>query len=59
MEKSKFLGGEGGGVHEKPICRGDCLKRDGWTWTVRRFKGGGTWQERGGGIFEGGLGGEG
>ena len=28
----------GGGDHEKPIQRGDCLKR--WAWTVCRFKGG-------------------
>ena len=54
--KIQVLGGQGGGVHEKPIYRGDCLKRDGWAWTVRIFKGG-TWQEGGGGIFEGGLGG--
>ena len=33
------------GVHDKPIYRGDCLKRR--AWTVRRFKGG-AWQERGG-----------
>ena len=31
---------------------GDCLKRG--AWTVCKFKGGGTWQERGGGIFKGG-----
>ena len=40
----------GRGVHEKPIYRGDCLKREG-AWTVCRFKGGGAWQERGGGCF--------
>ena len=26
-EKSDFEGGRGGGVHKKPIYRGDCLKR--------------------------------
>ena len=36
-------GGEG---HEKPIYRGDCLKRG--PWTVCRFKGGEAWQEGGG-----------
>ena len=32
-----------GWVHEKPMCRRDCLKRGAWTeaWTVCRFKGGG------------------
>ena len=39
------------GAHEKPIYRGDCLKGG----TVCRFRGGGAWQERGGGVFEGGL----
>ena len=58
MEKSKFLGGGGGGVHEKPICRGDCLKRDGWTWTVRRFKGGGLGKKEGV-VFLRGVWGEG
>ena len=33
----------GGGVHEKPIYKGDCLKRG--AWIVCRFKGG-AWQER-------------
>ena len=44
--------GGGGGGHEKPIYRGDCLKRG--PWTICRFKGG-PWQERGagGGVFEG------
>ena len=32
---------------------GDCLKRE-EAWTVYRFKGG-AWQERGGGVFDGGL----
>ena len=33
---------------------GGCLKRSG-AWTVCRFKGGGgAWQERRGGVFEGG-----
>ena len=42
-----------GAGHEKPIQRGDCLKRG--AWTVCKFKGGRTWQERGGGVvfFEG------
>ena len=49
--KIRFLGG--GGIHEKPISMGDCLKRG--TWTVCRFKGGGgAWQERGANVFEGG-----
>ena len=39
-----------GGGHKRPIYRWDCLKRE--AWTVCRFKGG--WQERGGGVFEGG-----
>ena len=39
------------GVLEKPIHRGDCLKRG--AWIVCTFKGV-VWQERGGGIFEGG-----
>ena len=34
------------GVHEKPIKRG--------AWTVCQFKGGEAWQERGGGVLEGG-----
>ena len=46
-EKSDFYGG---GVHEKPIYRGDCLNRG--AWTVCRFNGW-TWQEREGGVFEG------
>ena len=37
--KIQFLGGEG---HEKPIERGDCLKRGCW-----RMEGGGAWQEEG------------
>ena len=32
-----------GGVYEKPIYKGDCLKRG--AWIVCRFKGG-AWQER-------------
>ena len=41
----------GGGVHEKPIKRGDCLKKWG-AWTVCKFKGGLGKKEGGG--FEGG-----
>ena len=39
--------GEG---HEKPIYRGDCLKRG--PWTVCRFKGGRLGKKEGGGVFE-------
>ena len=39
-----FRGGGGMGVHEKPICRRDCLKRRGFAWFADL--GGGTWQER-------------
>ena len=35
--KIQFLGG-GGGVHEKSLYRGNCLKRQG-LWTVCRFLG--------------------
>ena len=41
--KIRFLGG--GGIHEKPISMGDCLKRG--TWTVCRFKGGGLGKKEG------------
>ena len=38
--------GTRGGVHEKTMYRGDCLK-GGRAWTVCRFNGGwGTWQEK-------------
>ena len=47
-------GGGGGRLQKKQYIVGDCLKREG-TWTVCRFKGG-TSQERGGGVFEGGRG---
>ena len=49
-EKSFFLMG-GGGIHKKPICRGNCLKRG--AWAVCRFKGGLGKKEEGG-FFEGG-----
>ena len=64
-EKSEFYGwggvGGGRGVHEKPIYRGDCLKRG--AWTVFRFKkrldkkecGWGGGGEGGGGGGGGGL----
>ena len=39
-------------VHEKSIYRGDCLKREGLGQFVDLR--GGAWQERGGGVFEGG-----
>ena len=41
----------GGGVHEKPICWGDCLKRRG----LAQFAdlGGRLGKKRGGGVFEG------
>ena len=38
------------GVHEKPIYRGDCLKREG-AWTVCRFKGGGGLARKKGRVF--------
>ena len=42
------------GIHEKPIYRGDCLKRDGGAWTVCRFKGVlGKKEREGGGFVEG------
>ena len=44
-EKPNFLGK---GIHEKPLCRGDCLKIG--LWTVCRFKEG---LVRKGGVFEG------
>ena len=47
-----FLGGGGEPIHEKPIQRGDCLKRG--TWTVCQFKGG-LGKKEGGGVFEGGT----
>ena len=41
------------GFHEKTKYSGDCLKKGGGgAWTVCRFMGG-TWQERGSGVFEG------
>ena len=40
------------GGHEKPICRGDCLKRGGGLGQFVDSRG--AWQERGGGVFEGG-----
>ena len=46
------------GVHEEPIMREQLPKKGGGeAWTVCRFKGrrGRAWQERGGGVFEGGL----
>ena len=45
-QKTQVLGG---GVHEKPIYRGGCLKRG--AWTVCRFKGGGLGKYKGGGVF--------
>ena len=42
-----------GQFHEKPIYRGDCLKRGGGVWTVCRFKGG-LGKKEGGGVFKGG-----
>ena len=41
------------GVQEKPIKKGDCLKRGHGQFGNLR---GGAWQERGGGVFEGGGG---
>ena len=42
---------EGGGVHEKPIQRGELPKRGGLGQFVDLR---GAWQERGGGVLEGG-----
>ena len=52
-QKTQVLGG---GIHEKPIYRGSCLKRGG-AWTVCKFKGGGGGlaRIRGGGCFQGGM----
>ena len=54
-KKFQYYGGSlknqifrGGGVHEKPIKRGNCLKRG--ACTVCRFTGG-AWQKRGNGVF--------
>ena len=41
------------GVYEKPIYRGDCLKRG--VWTVCRFKRRGLGKKKRGGIFEEGV----
>ena len=41
-----------GGVHEKPISRGDCLKREGLEQLVDLREGLG--KKEGGGVFEGG-----
>ena len=40
-------------VSLKANIKGGLLKKD--AWTVCRFKGGAAWQERGAGVFEGGL----
>ena len=48
----------GGGVHEKPIQRGDCLKRG--AWTVCPFRGGGgLGRKERVGVYHGGGGGGG
>ena len=46
-----------GGVHEKPIYRGE-LPKMGGTWIVCRFKRGAR-RKRGGGVYEGAGGGGG
>ena len=38
-------GGGGRGAYEKPVYRGNYLKRG--AWTVSRFKGRGAWQKEG------------
>ena len=43
----------GGGFTKKQYRGGDCLKRG--AWTVWKFKEEGVWQEREGGVFEGGC----
>ena len=43
-----------GGFSKNQYIWGDCLKRGGGAWTVCRSKRG-AWQERGGGVFDGGL----
>ena len=40
-----------GGFPKIQLIGGNFLKRG--AWTVSRFKGGGAWQKRGRGIFEG------
>ena len=55
MKNSNILGFHGKirflrGVHEKPICRGDCLKRG--AWIVCRFKVGGGLVRKAGGVLE-------
>ena len=46
MEKSKFWGG-GGGVHEKPICRGIALKGMGGLGQFADLRGGDLARKRG------------
>ena len=41
-------------VHKKPKQRGELSKKE-VTWIVCSFEEGGDWQERQGGVFEGGL----
>ena len=43
-----------GGFLKKPIYIGGLPKKGGGVWTVCRSKRG-AWQERGGGVFDGGL----
>ena len=49
--KTQLLVGVGGGFTKNQCRGGDCLKRG--LWTVCKFKGGGTWQEREEGCFWG------
>ena len=49
-QKTQVLGG---GVHEKPIYRGGCLKRGGLG-QFADLRGGGLASIRGGGVFKGG-----
>ena len=42
--------------HKKPIWRGDCLNRGGGGGLEQFVDSRGIWQERGGGIFDGGGG---
>ena len=51
-----LLGIRGGGGHEKPIYRGDCLKRGGLdSFQMGEGTRGGGFARKRGGVFEGGV----
>ena len=50
--KNSTLRGEGG-FTKNWYRGGDCLKRGAWTVCIFKGKGGGGWQGRGGGVFDG------